>query len=120
MINSLKEEQIFVFGSNELGEHLGGSAKQALEQFGAINGWGEGLQGQSYAFPTLNRSMQKRSHTKLRLSVYRLYTCCHKNPDKEFLLTKVGCGIAGFSEEFMKKLFRNSPPNLTLPEDWSN
>jgi len=118
MITSLKENQVFVFGSNELGEHIGGSAKQALENFGAINGIGEGLTGQSYAFPTLNRSFKQRSHNKLRISVYKLYTVCYKNPDKEFLLTKVGCGIAGFSEDFMKKLFKNSPQNLILPNDW--
>jgi len=118
MITELKDNEIFVFGSNELGEHIGGSAKQALEYFGAINGIGEGLQGQSYALPTLNRTFQKRSRNKLRTSVYKLYLTCKQNPEKQFLLTKVGCGIAGFSEEYMKKLFRNAPSNLLKPENW--
>lgn len=118
MITNLKENQVFVFGSNELGEHIGGAAKQAL-QFGAINGVGEGLMEQSYAFPTLDRSFQKRSRNKLMVSVYKLYMTCKQNPNKEFLLTKVGCGIAGFEEKFMAKLFRNAPSNLVLPEGWN-
>ena len=118
MITNLKENQVFVFGSNELGEHIGGAAKQAL-QFGAINGVGEGLMEQSYAFPTLDRSFQKRSRNKLMVSVYKLYMTCKQNPNKEFLLTKVGCGIAGFEEKFMAKLFRNAPSNLVSPEGWN-
>jgi len=120
MITKLNNNQIFVFGSNELGQHIGGAAKQALEQFGAINGIGEGIQGQSYAFPTLDKSFKPRSRTKLRVSVYTLYLTCRQNTDKEFLLTAVGTGIAGIPVEKMAKLFRNSPPNLVLPEEFRN
>lgn len=118
MVTSLKENQIFVFGSNLTGKHAGGAALQAKEQFGAVEGIGEGLWGQSYAYPTLGEQLEKLSRRRLRLSTYRLYCYCYKNKDKEFLLTKVGCGIAGYSEERMKSLFRNNPPNLILPEDW--
>lgn len=120
MITSLKDNQIFVFGSNLAGHHLGGAARQAHEHFGAEWGVGEGLMGQSYAFPTLDVAFQKRKLNELGASVFKLYQCCEENPDKEFMLTKVGCGIAGFKEEQVKDLFCDPPKNLILPEDWIN
>lgn len=117
-ITSLKPNQIFVFGSNLAGEHAGGAALQAKEQFGAIEGQGEGLQGQSYAFPTLDLKMNKQIKLDLDMSVAKLYGECNDHPDKEFLLTKVGCGIAKYPESFMRSLFINHPNNLILPKDW--
>lgn len=118
MITSLKENQIFVFGSNLVGKHLGGAARQAKDDFGAEERVGEGITGQSYAFPTLSSDFEKFTPRKFSYILKRLYECCEKNPSKEFLLTKVGCGIAGYSEEFMKSLFTNPPKNLVLPDDW--
>lgn len=118
MINELKENQVFVFGSNLAGKHIGGGAKQALEKFGAIEGQSEGLQGQSYAFPTLTKEFQQRHHLDLKESIRKLFHVAVEHDDKEFLLTKVGCGIAGYSEAYMKGMFRDMPKNVTLPEDW--
>lgn len=119
MINNLKENQIFVFGSNLAGKHIGGAARQAKESFGALEGCSEGWVGQSYAFPTLNIDFSRRTKSELFKSRDILYKTCRSSPDKEFLLTKVGCGIAGYSEQKMKELFTDNPPdNLTLPEDW--
>lgn len=117
-IKTLKPNQIFVFGSNVNGEHLGGAAKQAYKDFGATWGIGEGISGHSYAFPTLDRKMKPRSILNLKESVKKLYSMCELFNHCEFLLTKVGCGIAGYKEKFMKSLFKNPPNNLILPEDW--
>ena len=118
-IKSLKENQVFVFGSNLNGNHAGGAAKQAL-QWGAIEGQGEGLQGQTYAFPTLDTKMKKVSKKALLDSKEKFYKCAEENKDKQFLVTKVGCGIAGFSEEEMKKIFKgDKPSNIILPAGWS-
>jgi hypothetical protein len=119
MIESLDTNQIFVFGSNLVGNHAGGAALQAKEKFGAIEGRGEGMQGQSYAFPTLDKRMNRRIKLELEHSRFLLYICCAENLSKEFLLTKVGCGIAGFDEKFIKSLFADHPKNLVLPEDWN-
>lgn len=81
-------------------------------------GKGEGLWGRSYAFPTLGKDMKKLSDEDLKYGIYKLYICCYEHPGKEFLLTKVGCGIAGFEEDYMRSLFLNPPKNLRLPEDW--
>lgn len=118
MISSLTEQQIFVFGSNLAGNHAGGAARQAKEQFGAEDGIGEGLTGRCYAFPTLERDMNQRGQRALETARNRFYATARALPEKEFLLTKVGCGIAGYPEEQMRGLFLNPPTNVILPEEW--
>jgi hypothetical protein len=117
-ITKLKKNEIFVFGSNLNGNHAGGAALQAVK-FGAQEGVGEGLTGQAYAFPTLDKNMKKVSSKALASSVTKLYVCAVENPDKIFYVTKVGCGIAGFTEEEMKTYFQgDKPDNVVLPEGW--
>lgn len=118
MIEELKENEIFIFGSNLNGNHAGGSARLAQDKFGAVSGTGEGLTGKCYAFPTLDRKMQKQSMVELRRSAKRLFEVAEKRSDKVFLLTKVGCGIAGFSEEEIKPLFKDAPKNIIKPIGW--
>lgn len=118
MIHSLEKNQIFIFGSNLAGNHAGGAARQAFEEFGAEMGIGEGLTGQSYAFPTLDENFQKVSNTRLKMARLNLYKTAEKHPELEFLLTKVGCGIAGFKESKMIGTFRNAPKNIIKPEGW--
>lgn len=120
---SLKPNQIIVVGTNLAGHHHGGAAYQAYRNFGLKWGKGEGLSRnknniKSYAFPTLTKELRQRSKDGLIASVQKLYECCRANPDKEFLLTKVGCGIAGYRERTMKYLFADSPSNLIKPNDW--
>jgi len=119
IIRKLNENEVFVFGSNLAGFHGAGAAKTALVKFGAHYGKGEGLQGQSYAFPTLGFSLNKLKQNRLEISVDNLYKCCRDNPNKNFLLTKVGCGLAGFTEDYMKSLFiQPRPVNLIFPQGW--
>ena len=119
-ITELKDNEIFVFGSNLAGQHGGGAASTACNKFGAEWGIGEGLTGQSYAFPTLTKDYQKVTKEDLLQSRHKLYATCRALPEKVFLLTKVGCGIAGFSEEFMRDIFISqvTPENLIKPEGW--
>lgn len=119
-IDKLKPNQIFVFGSNTDGRHGRGAALQAYKQFGAVMGKGEGMAGWTYAFPTLDGRLRQRLHSELQYSVNLLYTACYNNPGLEFLLTKVGCGLAGYGEEYMKSLFKDPPPNLVMPEGWGD
>ena len=119
-ITKLEPNQIFVFGSNKNGNHAGGAAKTAKELFGAIEGVGEGLNGQSYAFPTLDENMVKVSAESLIKSKKLLFTEAKNNPEKLFFVTKLGCGIAGFTEEEMKEIFAGEKPkNIILPAGWS-
>lgn len=112
MIDELLPNQIFVFGSNRMGHHIGGAAKLAFDKFDAVWGMAEGLFGQSYAFPTLGYNMQQVTMQQLEASRDSLYACAIRNPDKEFLLTPVGTGIAGFSIEEVAPLFENMPTNV--------
>jgi hypothetical protein len=117
-ITRLQPGEIFVFGSNLAGRHGAGAALQAHLLFGAEYGIGEGLTGRCYAFPTLDRWLRTRSYRSLRESRDRLYATARALPDKTFLLTKVGCGLAGYPEETMKALFARCPANIVKPEGW--
>ena len=73
----IKQNEVFVFGSNKAGNHVGGAARVAVEKFGAIMGHGEGLQGQSYAIPTLDEQMGQgvyRGIDAIGTEIRRLYT----------------------------------------------
>jgi len=118
MIETLKPNQIFVFGSNLAGKHYGGAARQAQEQFGAEYGVGEGFTGQCYAFPTLDENFGIRTDDEITKSVEDFFACAKTNPDLEFLLTKVGCGIAGYNEKYMIEKFKHAPRNVVKPEGW--
>lgn len=118
VINKLKRNEIFIFGSNMNGNHAGGAAKLSKDKFKAEEGIFEGLTGKSYAFPTLNKQMKKVTKKQLENSVKKLIKCAKENPDKIFYLTKVGCGIAGFKELEIKKYFKKLPLNISKPKGW--
>ena len=118
MITKLAPNEIFVFGSNLAGRHGAGAAKQAHDDFGAKHGVGEGLTGRCYAFPTLCSQLHRLGLSDLRDSRDCLYRCCEAHPYARFLLTKVGCGLAGYPEATMRGLFTDPPANLMMPEDW--
>jgi len=119
MITELKENEVFVFGSNIKGEHLGGAAAQASRDFGASWNVGEGLSGRCYAFPTLDENMQRYGQGELQCIKHAFYRCVRAHPKLIFLLTKVGCGIAGYDEVLMRKLFADAPKNVIKPNDWA-
>jgi len=111
-ITELKKNEIFVFGSNGQGNHLGGAAKTAHEKFGAIMGVSEGLQGQSYGINT----MDGIQIIKEQVGKFRKFAKEH--PELNFLLTAIGTGIAGYTHYEMKALFKGSPENVIYPKEW--
>ena len=118
MITRLEQGDVFVFGSHASGHHAGGAARQAVERFGAIVGQGEGLQGRSYAIPTMN------GPAVFREAVARFIGFAGENPGTRFLLTRVGCGIAGYPEPDVREMFRRAAPgcwpsNVIPPEGWA-
>ena len=117
-INNLEEFEIIVFGSNLNGDHAGGLARVCADKFGAEHGVGEGRTGQCYALPTLGASMERVSAKELRLSVAKLVDFANQNTGNIILLTKVGCGIAGFKEDRIKNFFKDLPANIIKPKGW--
>ena len=114
-IDSLKENEIFVFGSNLAGMHGGGAARIARLHFGAVMGKGVGLLGQSYAIPTMQGGVET-----IRPYVDDFIDFAHQYPDLHFLVTPIGCGIAGFEAEDIAPLFESAKEmkNISLPESF--
>lgn len=114
-INTLGKRDIFVFGSNLAGRHGGGAARIALNRFGAIYGQGEGLQGNSYAIPTMQGEVET-----IQPYVDRFIEFAKREKALTFYVTKIGCGIAGFKVADIAPLFTKAIgiPNIRLPKDF--
>lgn len=118
MITSLKPNEIFVFGSNLAGIHGAGAAKQAYEKFGAVWSIGFGKCGQSYAIPTKDRNIKSLSLSEIDKYVCSFLTFATVNPHLTFLVTAIGCGLAGYKYEEIAPMFKGAPNNVVLPEEF--
>lgn len=115
-LTSLGEDEIFVFGSNLEGNHPGGAARTALLNFGAKMGQGVGLQGQSYAIPTMQGGVET-----IRPYVDEFLDLAYEWDQTTFYVTRIGCGIAGFTDEEIAPLFDRALDmyNVRLPESFA-
>ena len=115
-ITSLRADEVFVFGSNLAGMHGGGAAYAAFKKFGAIWGRGVGLQGQSYAIPTMQGGVET-----IKPYVDEFIDFAKAHPDLFFYVTRIGCGIAGFADAEIAPLFAaaRAIPNICLPESFA-
>ena len=113
-IDRLEDYEVFVFGSNLDGSHGGGAAAAAIK-WGAVWGQGKGLQGQTYAIPTMQGGVDT-----IKPYVDEFLSFAKSRPDLKFLVTEIGCGIAGFTVEQIAPLFKNvlhdNIENVFLPE----
>lgn len=116
-ITKLQKNEIFVFGSNLSGKHGKGAAKRALT-FGAKWGQAKGLQGNSYGIPTKNASITKTlTLTEIYDFVAEFIEFAKLNPQLTFLVTEIGCGLAGLKPKEIAPMFKNAIdiPNIYLP-----
>lgn len=113
-IQELKPNEIFVFGSNTKGLHLGGAARVAYDKFGAKWGLSEGLSGRTYAIPTMSPEGNKVSKRTLQLSFYNFLKIVQSRKNVKFLLTKIGCGIAGWEVRDVAELLSLEIMNFNL------
>ena len=117
-IDKLEDDEVFVFGSNTEGMHAGGAARMAMN-WGAIYGKAFGLQGKTFAIPTVDYTRSgKMSIDEIKKYVDEFLDFTIKNKDKKFLVTEIGCGIAGFKVSEIAPLFRKALEYSTvyLPE----
>ncbi len=114
-ISELQENEIFVFGSNLTGYHGGGAARIAHLRFGAQWGQGVGMQGRSYGIPTMQGGVET-----IQPYVDEFIRFAKDHPQYTFLVTRIGCGIAGFTPEEIAPLFQKAMDmeNVLLPEDF--
>ncbi|WP_243074968.1 hypothetical protein [Microbacterium sp. SS28] len=109
-IDTLQPGEVFVFGSNGHGAHGGGAARTAYDRFGAIWGQSEGLQGQSYGIDTMSGLAVFEEQAR------RFVAFAADHPELRFLVTEVGCGIAGYTPDEVAGFFRGASENVVLPE----
>ncbi|MDR1348839.1 MAG: hypothetical protein LBJ63_10545 [Prevotellaceae bacterium] len=116
-ISHLAPNEIFVFGSNLQGFHGGGAARTAHRKFGAVWGQGVGLHGQTYAIPTMQGGIET---IKPYIDEFLAFAKAHL--ELNFLVTEIGCGIAGFTVEEIAPLFSSAIDedieNVYLPESF--
>lgn len=118
-IDKLLPKQVFVFGSNVLGYHTGGASATARKKFGAVWGQSEGLQGQSYAIP-VDYGKDVRNDLEVKAAIDRFITFAKEHDELFFLVTRIGCGIAGYQEEEMAPFFMEALElrNVSLPKSF--
>lgn len=118
-ITYLAPNEVFVFGSNLQGAHGGGAARMAYENFGAVWGKGVGMYGKTYAIPTMQGGV---GTIKPYVDDFLQFVSVHGELD--FLVTEIGCGIAGFTPHEIAPLFfkaiENDIKNVFLPESFYN
>lgn len=114
-ISELKANEIFVFGSNLAGLHQGGAARFAFARFGAVWGEGVGLHGQTYAIPTMQGGVET-----IKPYTDNFINFAKEHPELTFLVTRIGCGIAGFRDAEIAPLFKDAidMENVILPKEF--
>lgn len=117
-ITSLKPNEIFVFGSNLAGRHGAGAALLAAQRFGAKRGVGEGLMGQSYAIPTKDEYIHTMPLEEISVHVDRFLSFTKYSHQLTFYVTKIGCGLAGYSVEEIAPMFHKVSKNVILPVEF--
>ena len=112
IITSLPEGHYFVFGSNEAGRHGKGAALCAKQYFGAVYGQGHGEQGRSYAVATKDASLRSLPLDMIAENVRVFMQHAINHPHKQFAVSRVGCGLAGYRDEQIAPMFKGSPSNV--------
>ncbi len=113
------EKEIFVFGSNLAGRHGKGAALEAIKNHGAIYGIGIGLQGNSYAIPTKDYNIKTLPLDEIKFHVDFFIKFAEKNKHLTFLLTAIGCGLAGYTPKDIAPMFRDAPSNVIKPTEFN-
>ena len=109
---------IFVFGSNLAGRHGKGAALTARLYHGAIYGQGNGKQGNSYAIPTKDVYLRTLPLETINFYVDIFITYAKEHPELSFFITRIGCGLAGYTDTDIAPMFKNAPSNCELPLLW--
>ena len=120
-IDKSQAHRIFVFGSNLQGIHGAGAALHAKNYYGAQQGVGAGLQGQSYAIPTKASPSKTLSLARIEMEVDSFLLFTMTNPSFQFNVTQIGCGLAGYKPHEIAPFFNipsGARQNLWFDKAW--
>lgn len=117
-ITKLKPNEVFVFGSNLAGRHGAGAAWQASNLFGAEYGVAEGITGECYAIPTKDWNIQTLPLSAVEFYVKTFIEFARLNKHLTFIVTQIGCGLAGYAPKDIAPMFKNAPENCTFDIYW--
>lgn len=112
--------KIFVFGSNLAGVHGAGAARYALKNHGAVMGIGVGQSGQSYAIPTKDKNIETLPLEEVKKYVNEFVEFANANNNVEYIVTQIGCGLAGFTKEQIAPLFKDAPECCSFDDEWKD
>jgi hypothetical protein len=110
--------KIFVFGSNLAGRHGAGAALEARQRYGAVYGVAEGLQNYSYGIATKDHGLKPRALEDIQASVETFLAFARETPELTYQVTRIGCGLAGFTDTQIGPMFAGAPANCELPVNW--
>jgi len=114
----MDKKEVFVFGSNERGIHGKGAANYAAKYYGAKYGQGIGRTGDSYAIPTKDYYIRTLPLEKIMQYAENFKVYARSNPNLEFKVTRIGCGLAGYTDEEIAPMFVNCPTNCKFDLLW--
>lgn len=114
----MNNQPIFVFGSNLAGRHGKGAALTAKRQYGATYGVGMGRTGNAYAIPTKDRTLATLSLIEIQYYVGIFLEYATDHPELNFIITRIGCGLAGYTDADISPMFKDVPPNCIIPANW--
>lgn len=112
------DRPVFVFGSNLSGRHGKGAASTALKEYGAVYGQGFGPQGNSFAIPTKGWRVEHIPFDRMKPFIEEFIRYASIHVLTQFMVTRIGCGLAGYSDKDIAPLFEEAPSNCILPIQW--
>jgi hypothetical protein len=112
------ERPVFVFGSNLAGRHGKGAALHARQEHGAAHGVGVGRTGNAYAIPTKDAALRTLPLSEIVEYVLEFLRYAKAHPNLRFEITRIGCGLAGYTDSQIAPMFGDAPENCDLPEGW--
>jgi hypothetical protein len=112
------QRPVFVFGSNLAGRHGKGAALHASREHGAVHGVGVGRTGNAYAIPTKDAKLRTLPLSEIKNYVDEFLRYAKAHPDLRFEVTRIGCGLAGYTDAQMAPMFADAPASCELPHGW--
>jgi hypothetical protein len=112
------QRPVFVFGSNLAGRHGKGAALHASRERGAVHGAGVGRTGNAYAIPTKDAKLRALPLSEIKNYVLEFLRYARAHPDLRFEVTRIGCGLAGYTDAQIAPMFAGAPANCDLPPGW--